>query len=76
VSNKKIIDFSVFIDTPLDIALARRVTRDFRDSPTENILSDLDNYISRGRRGYLNMLKHIEMALGIQAIFLLFVARY
>jgi uridine kinase len=49
------IDFSIFIDTPLDIALARRVIRDFRDSSTDNILFDMKNYISRGRRAYLNI---------------------
>lgn len=54
------IDFSVFIDTPLDIALARRVIRDFRDSSTENILFDMENYISSGRRAYLDMLNTIK----------------
>lgn len=56
----KFIDFSVFIDTPLDIALARRVIRDFKDSSTNTILFDMDNYIFRGRRAYLNMLKTIK----------------
>ncbi|PAD26064.1 hypothetical protein CHH62_09035, partial [Niallia circulans] len=56
----KFIDFSIFIDTPLDIALARRVTRDFCNSPTEDILSEMKNYTSRGRRGYLNMLETIK----------------
>lgn len=51
------IDFAVFIDTPLDIAMARRITRDFKNSSVENILLDLNNYILRGRRGYLDMLK-------------------
>ncbi|MFJ7975731.1 hypothetical protein JNUCC23_10960 [Peribacillus sp. JNUCC 23] len=55
----KYIDLSVFIDTPLDIALVRRVLRDFRDSSTNNILFDMENYISR-RRAYLNMLKMIK----------------
>lgn len=54
------IDVSVFIDTPLDIALARRVTRDFKNSSIENILSDMDNYIAQGRRGYLEMLRNIK----------------
>ncbi|MDE5055437.1 hypothetical protein NDK25_24790 [Niallia taxi] len=54
------IDLTVFIDTPLDIALARRVTRDFKNSSIENILSDMDNYIAQGRRGYLEMLKNIK----------------
>lgn len=54
------IDFAVFIDTPLDIAMVRRVTGDFKDSSVENIMWDMTNYITRGRRGYLNMLKTIK----------------
>lgn len=54
------IDFAVFINTPLDIAMARRVTRDFKNHSVETILADMNNYISRGRRGYLNMLKTIK----------------
>jgi uridine kinase len=46
----------VFIDTPLDIAMARRITRDFKNGSVEDILLDLDNYIARGRQGYLAML--------------------
>lgn len=54
------IDLAVFIDTPLDIALARRVTRDFKMAPVENILSDMKNYISQGRKGYIEMLNTIK----------------
>lgn len=54
------INLSVFIDTPLDIALARRVIRDFKDSQTVEILSDLENYITRGRPAYLHMLETIK----------------
>ena len=53
---REFIDFAVFIDTPLDIAIARRIIRDFKNGSTEDIMLDLDNYILRGRRGYLNML--------------------
>lgn len=56
----KFIDSAVFIDTPLDIAMARRVTRDFKNNSVENILIDMKNYISQGRRGYLEMLKTIK----------------
>jgi uridine kinase len=52
----KLIDFAVFIDTPLDIAMARRIIRDFQEGSTGDILLDLDNYIARGRQGYLVML--------------------
>lgn len=56
----KFIDFAVFIDTPLDIAMARRITRDFKNHSVDEILSDMSNYIKRGRRGYLEMLKTIK----------------
>ncbi|MFC0273333.1 hypothetical protein ACFFIX_18170 [Metabacillus herbersteinensis] len=56
----KFINFAVFIDTPMDIVLARRVTRDFKNSSVENILYDMKNYIFQGRRGYLEMLKTIK----------------
>lgn len=54
---RKFIDFAVFIDTPLDIAMARRIMRDFKNSSVTDILADMDNYIVGGRRGYLDMLK-------------------
>lgn len=56
----KLIDFVVFIDTPLDIAMARRVIRDFKGNSVENIFLDMNNYISKGRRGYLEMLNTIK----------------
>ncbi|WP_144032224.1 hypothetical protein [Amphibacillus jilinensis] len=55
-----LIDLAIYIDTPLDIAMARRLIRDFKNSSTENILFDLENYVLRGRRGYLEMLKTIK----------------
>ncbi|WP_067730495.1 AAA family ATPase [Oceanobacillus damuensis] len=55
-----LIDFAVYIDTPLDIAMARRVIRDFNNSSNESILIEMENYISDGRRGYLEMLKSIK----------------
>ncbi|MEQ2525867.1 hypothetical protein WMO40_04070 [Bacillaceae bacterium CLA-AA-H227] len=54
------IDFSVFVDTPLDIAMARRILRDFREGSTEDILVDMEIYISRGRQAYLHMLQTIK----------------
>lgn len=51
------IDLVIFIDTPLDIAMARRILRDFGDSSAEAIRSDLRNYLERGRVGYESMLK-------------------
>jgi uridine kinase len=57
---RKLIDITVFIDTPLDIAMARRIIRDFKNGSNENILNEMENYILQGRRGYLEMLKTIK----------------
>lgn len=54
------IDFTIFIDTPLDIAMARRILRDFRDSAVEKVLWEMENYLSRGRQAYLEMLQTIK----------------
>ncbi|WP_458126481.1 hypothetical protein [Paenibacillus sp. Z3-2] len=56
----KDIDLTIFIDTPLDIAMARRILRDFRDKNAEAILEDLSLYLSGGRSGYESMLKTIK----------------
>lgn len=56
----KLIDFAVFIGTPLDIALARRVIRDFKAASVKNILSDMENYIFQGKKGYIEMLNTIK----------------
>ncbi|WP_373231359.1 hypothetical protein [Cohnella sp.] len=54
------IDLTIFIDTPLDIAMARRILRDYKNSNVEVILGELSNYLSRGRIGYEIMLKNIK----------------
>lgn len=51
----KYIDFSIYIDIPLDIAMARRILRDFSEAPIEDVRNDLVNYLSRGRTAYLEM---------------------
>lgn len=51
------IDLTVFIDTPLDIAMARRLLRDYSSSNLDAVLSDLSFYVKRGRTGYENMLR-------------------
>ncbi|GAF11127.1 uridine kinase [Bacillus sp. JCM 19046] len=57
---KHLINLSVFIDTPLDIALGRRVLRDFNKSKAKSILNDLEFYMAKGRKGYLLMLETIR----------------
>lgn len=47
------IDLSVFIDTPLDVALARRILRDYDGTSSGRILGDMEHYLSRGRDAYL-----------------------
>lgn len=56
----KLIDFTIFIDTPLDIAMARRILRDFTDISIENLRSEMSNYLTRGRLAYLEMLKTVK----------------
>ncbi|SEO07127.1 Uridine kinase [Amphibacillus marinus] len=55
-----LIDLAVFIDTPLDIALARRILRDDQNKLTEQIFTDLGHYLDAGRDGYTQMLKCIK----------------
>ncbi|MFX3636862.1 MAG: hypothetical protein ACE3L7_02285 [Candidatus Pristimantibacillus sp.] len=59
-NTKDFIDLAVFIDTPLDVAMARRVIRDYQGSTTEDIIAEMRNYILHGRRGYLEMLNSIK----------------
>lgn len=57
---KPYIHFAVFIDTPLDIALARRVLRDMTDAAGQEIRSDLRFYLEYARIAYLQMVKDIK----------------
>lgn len=56
----KLIDFTIFIDTPLDVAMARRILRDYTDSHIEHVRADLENYLLRGRPAYLEMLTRVK----------------
>ncbi len=55
----KYIDCAIFIDTPLDIAMARRVLRDMNDATGEEIRKDMRMYLDYARIGYIQMLKDI-----------------
>ncbi|MCB2312999.1 hypothetical protein LGL55_17145 [Clostridium tagluense] len=57
---REYIDFTIFIDTPLDIAMARRILRDFKGLSSDNIRKDLDIYLSCGRLAYLEALNSIK----------------
>lgn len=56
---KDYIDYAVFIDTPLDIAMARRVLRDSKDANAEEIRNDMEIYLKYARIAYVQMLKDI-----------------
>ena len=56
---KDYIDYAVFINTPLDIAIARRVLRDFKDATAEEIRNDMEIYLKYARIAYVQMLKDI-----------------
>ncbi|WP_100333615.1 nucleoside/nucleotide kinase family protein [Bacillus alkalisoli] len=52
---KNHIDLSIFIDTPLDVAMARRILRDHTDSQISEVHNDLHFYLQYGRTAYLEM---------------------
>ena len=56
----KYLDFSIFIDTPLDIALARRIIRDYNTTSIYNVFDDMKHYLIQGRRTYLYGLDEIR----------------
>jgi uridine kinase len=56
----RFIDFTIFVDTPLDIALARRIQRDHKHSTVATVLDEMDVYLRRGRSGYLESLRSIK----------------
>ncbi|MDP1881009.1 MAG: AAA family ATPase [Parachlamydiaceae bacterium] len=50
----KYIDFLICLDTPLDIALARRLLRDYRSHPEpQKMLEDLNYYLAHSRPLYI-----------------------
>ncbi len=53
------IDYAIFIDTPLDIAMARRVLRDMQNATGEEIRNEMEMYIKYARVAYVQMLKDI-----------------
>lgn len=40
--------------------MARRILRDFKEASINQVRNDLDNYLSRGRAAYLEMLNTIK----------------
>ncbi|GGF14471.1 hypothetical protein GCM10010954_11370 [Halobacillus andaensis] len=52
---KNFIDLSIYIETPLDIAMARRLLRDYHNTTTFEVHNDLIFYMKFGRGAYLEM---------------------
>ena len=59
-SMKDYIDLTIFIDTPLDIAMGRRILRDHKNSSTADIHKEIRGYLNGGRPAYLEMLQKIK----------------
>ena len=57
---KDYIDCSVFIDTPLDIAMARRILRDMKNASADEIREEMNVYLNYARIAYVQMLKDIK----------------
>ncbi len=53
------IDCAVFIDTPLDVAMARRILRDMQNATGDEIRADMEDYIKYARVAYLQMLRDV-----------------
>lgn len=56
---KPFIDCAIFIDTPLDIAMARRVLRDMYNATGDEIREDMSFYLKYARIAYEEMLNTI-----------------
>lgn len=56
---RKYIDVAVFIDTPLDIALARRILRDMSNASGKDIRDELMGYLKYARVAFVQMQKDI-----------------
>ncbi|WP_142343524.1 hypothetical protein [Bacillus wiedmannii] len=57
---RQFIDVTIFIDTPLDIAMARRILRDFKEDTMSEIQNDLKHYITYARKAYLKALHTVK----------------
>lgn len=56
---KDYLDCCIFIDTPLDIALARRVLRDMKEASADDIRNEMSTYLNSTRICYVQMLTDI-----------------
>ena len=52
---KDYLDCCIFIDTPLDIAMARRILRDMQTASADEICNETDAYLKYARAVYVQM---------------------
>lgn len=57
---RELIDITIFIDTPLDIVMARRILRDFTEDKISEIHNDLKHYITHARKAYLEAINTVK----------------
>ena len=53
------LDCCIFIDTPLDIAMARRVLRDMTDASADDIRNEMEHYLKYARVAYIHTLETV-----------------
>lgn len=53
------LDCCIFIDTPLDIAMARRVLRDMKAASADDIRNEMNAYLKYARAAYVHMLETV-----------------
>jgi uridine kinase len=53
------IDCAIFIDTPLDIAMARRILRDMGNATGDEIRQNMELYLKYARIAYIQMIKDV-----------------
>ena len=53
------IDCAIFIDTPLDIAMARRILRDMGNATGDEIRQSMELYLKYARIAYIQMIKDV-----------------
>ena len=52
---RQYLDCCIFLDTPLDIAMARRVLRDMQAASGDEIRQDMETYLQYARPAYVHM---------------------
>ena len=56
---KEYLNCCIFIDTPLDIAMARRIIRDMKTASADDIRNEMNTYLNCARKCYVQMLTDI-----------------